>query len=331
MNVRSIIIAAALAASATAAQAQDAATHVLIVSGLGGEPPFSQSFAEWGAAVAGAATRKYGVPAANVVWLAEEKGVHALVRDRATKANVESALRAIATRAGAQDRVLILLIGHGTSQNGENRINLPGPDITGRELAALLQPLSTQQVAVVNTASASGGFIGDLAAPNRIVITATKSGFEQNEAVFGRHFTAALAGDAADTDKDGRVSLLEAFDFARLEVEREYRQANKLQTEHAQLDGLGDGKGVAAVDAQSLHGRAPRNFYLGGITVAGGAAASAELRTLQAEKTRIEDALAALRARRDSMNAAEYEAELEKLLLGLARNGQAIRRLTGGS
>src|SRR5690606_4238048 len=92
-------------------------------------------------------------------------------------------LRALAARAGSNDRVLLVLIGHGSTQGGENRINLPGPDLTGRDFAALLNAFGTQRVAVVNTASASGGFIQDLAAPNRLVVTATKSGFEQNETV----------------------------------------------------------------------------------------------------------------------------------------------------
>jgi hypothetical protein len=321
---------AATTLSAPPAAAQEGASHLLIVSGLSGEDRFARSYAEWGAALTQAAVERWGMTPSNVVWLAERADVHARVKDRSTRANLEAELRALASRAGEQDRIMILLFGHGSYQNGENRINLPGPDINGVELAALLAPLRTQRVAVVNTASASGGFIQDLAAPNRVVITATKSGMEQNETVFGAHFTAALTGDAADTDKDGRVSLLEAFEYARAEVEREYQRANKLLTEHAVIDGVGDGTGVSEVEGTAPHGRLARAFFLG---VPGGAAAanaSPELRALYAERDRLQARLDDLRARRASMAQAEYEAALEEVLVEISLNAEAIRRLEGG-
>ena len=45
-------------------------------------------------------------------------------------------------------------------------------------------------------------------APGRIVITATKSGFELNFARFGKYLAAAIAEPRADLDKDGQTSLL---------------------------------------------------------------------------------------------------------------------------
>ena len=60
--------------------------------------------------------------------------------------------------------------------------------------------------------SASGDMLPVVAAPNRVVITATKSSFERNESHFAEFFVDALTKDVADVDKDGRVSLLDAFD-----------------------------------------------------------------------------------------------------------------------
>jgi hypothetical protein len=326
-----LAVVAALGGSARSTSAQEGATHLLIVTGLAGEQRFARDYARWGSELVKAATERHGVPAANVVWLAERADVHAAVRAAATKANLERELRALIGRVGAADRVIILLFGHGSYADGETRVNLPGPDMTGKELTALLAPLETQRVAVINAASASGGYIQDLAAPNRVVITATRSGMERNETVFGAHFVAALTGTDADADRDGRVSLLEAFDYARREVEREYQRGNRLRTEHAVLDGVGDGKGVSAVEPTSPHAQLASTFYLGGTARAAGAAASPELRALYAEKERIENALAALRARRAELPEADYEAALEKLLVELSLNAQAIRRLEGGS
>jgi hypothetical protein len=325
-RAHAVAMAVLLLIGAVPARAQD--THLLIISGLSGEDRFAQQYAEWGSAIVGAATEKFGLAAANVVWLAESNAVHARVRDRSTRENVERELRALATRTTPDDRVLILLFGHGSYQAGESRINLPGPDINAKELARLLDGVRARSVAVVNTTSASGGFVQDLAAPNRLVITATRSGMEANETLFGRHFTAALAGAAADLDQDGRISLLEAFEYARLETEREYQRTNRLQTEHAVLDGLGDGRGTGTLTPDSPHAAAARAFQLGGGRAA--AAASPQLRALYVEKERIEQALETLRARRGTLAEAAYEAELEKLLVELARNAQQIRRLEGG-
>ncbi|CAN5436576.1 hypothetical protein BH23ACI1_BH23ACI1_09160 [soil metagenome] len=307
------------------------ATHVVIITGLSGEDRFARDYARWGSSLVETAVEKHGVPAENVIWLAERANVHALVRGSSTKENVVRELRALVERAGATDRILILLFGHGSFANGETLINLPGPDITGKELAAMLAPLQTQRVAVVNAASASGGYIQELASPNRVVITATRSGMERNETLFGAHFVAALTGTDADTDKDGRVSLLEAFEYARREVEREYQRGNRLRSEHAVLDGVGDGKGTAAVEAASPHAALASTFFIGSRSAAAAAAQSPELRGLYAEKERLEAAIATLRTRRASMPEREYEDALEDLLVELSLNAQAIRRLEGGS
>jgi hypothetical protein len=323
---------AALFAAPAAAVPQDGTTHLIIITGLSGEPRFAAQHREWGAALVDAAVGRFGIPAANVRWLAEREDVHGHVTARSTRDNVELELRALADRARPADQVLILLFGHGTYANGTTIFNVPGPNITGSELAALLEPVRAQRVAVVNTTSSSGGHIQDLAAPGRVVITATRTGFERNETIFGGHFVAALTGSAdADTDNDGRVSLLEAFEYARREVEREYQRTNRLQTEHAVIDGVGDGRGVAEAALASPHAQFAATFHLAAPARSAAAAAAPELRALYVEKDRIEAALAALRTRRADMTEAAYEAALEQLLVELALNAQAIRRLEGGS
>jgi hypothetical protein len=327
-----LLLAALTILGAAPAAAQDGAAHLVIISALSGEERFAKAFTEWGSALATAAVQRHGMPAANVIWLAERQDADARIRDRSTRAAVERELSALVQRAGPADRILIVLFGHGSAQGGESRINLPGPDLSAPELAQLLARFGDRRVAVVNTTSASGGFVQRLAAPNRIVITATKSGFEQNETIFGGHFVAAFTGDAADANRDDRVSLLEAYEYARREVERAYERDNRLLTEHAVLDAVGDGKGVSAAEPATPHGRSAQAFYLGGGALAAAASArTPELRAAYQEKARIEAALDALRARKQQLPEAEYETELERLLLELARNAERIRRLEGGS
>ena len=107
-----------------------------------------------------------------------------------------------------------MLIGHGSFDGYEYKINLPGPDLTASELATLLDRIPASRQLVVDMTSASGGAIEFLRKPNRVVITATKSGTEKNATVFARYWVEALNDPAADSDKNDVVSALEAFRFA---------------------------------------------------------------------------------------------------------------------
>lgn len=320
------------------AMAQSATSdHLLVISGASGSPEYATRFQTTATTLLDAVTRA-GVPAANAIWLAEDPTrTSGRASARSTKVEVERALTSLATRSKPGDQILILLLGHGSHEGPESRINLPGPDITAAELAKALTPLGDRRVAVVNAASASGDFIPALAARGRIVITATKTSLERNETRFGEFFVQAYAGDGADTDKDGRVSLLEAFVFARREVARLYERERHLLTEHALLDDDGDGRGTEEPTATIGDGKLARAFMLGGRTVARGSAAagradvstSADPRAakLIAERDSLERAVATLRGRKASMAATAYETELERLLVAIAEKTQAIRAL----
>ena len=316
---------ATLLASTARAQAPQGATHLLVVSGAGGEPQYREPFHALGARLAQAAVEKHGLSRANVTFLAEDSA-RAPAQGRSSRDGLQRALAGIAARARAEDQVVIVLIGHGSQQGAAARFNLPGPDITAAELAALLGQLGARTVAVVNTASASGEWVPALAGRNRVVITATKSGFEANATLFPRHFVDALAGDGADADKDRTVSLLEAYEFARRETARAYESDNRLLTEHAQLDDDGDGKGSAAPAAAGApgDGKLARRLALRGGAPAA-VASSPQGAALAARRDSLQAAVEALRARRGAMPQAEYERELERLLVSLATTTRALR------
>ena len=174
---------------------------------------------------------KAGVPGDRITWLAETEQAQAA--GRSTKERVEQELVRL---GGAEpgEQVLLVFIGHG-SDAGEPKLNLPGPDLTAADLARVLTGYGTRPVAVVVAASSSGGFAEKLAAPGRLVITATRTGQERNETRFGHWFAQAFAGGAADIDKDGALSLLEAYAYTVREVKREYESDNRLLTEHARI------------------------------------------------------------------------------------------------
>ncbi|MCG6955148.1 MAG: C13 family peptidase [Gemmatimonadetes bacterium] len=329
------ILAMCGAALATAPALAGQQTRVLLVAGLGGTPEYRKEFHDLVQRLDSALVNRLRVDAANVTLL-EENPVSASdhAEQRSTRDNVMSALAALAASAGPSDDILVVLLGHGTAEGDDVRFNLPGPDLTPADLATALDAFKTQHVAVVNAASASGGFVAPLAAPNRVVVAATRTSRERSATVFPRYFVDALAGDGADLDKDGRVSILEAFQYARQETERHYKDENLLQVEHAVLDDNGDGEGSMVAAADSADGKLASEFRLG---IPGDAAVGATpttddpvLKRLYAERTEIQKKIDDLRARKESMPPEEYQEQLENLLVELGLKNREIRQHGGG-
>lgn len=315
------LAAAALVLSARDVAAQD--TQLLIVAGLGGEPGYAESFQAWSSALHSAAEKRLGIPRANITYLTEspEKDA-ARIDGRATREGLAMAFSRIAGRCRPGDTVAVVLFGHGSGAGEEARFNLPGPDASARDFATWLAPFDLQKVVFVNTTSASGDFQKVLAGKNRVILTATKSSQERNEAVFGRYFSEALTGDAADADKNGRVSILEAFEAARAQVATEYQRERRLLTEHAVLE---DGASGAVARATFLGARASepaeRSAEIADPILAG----------LENERRDLEDAIEALKATKGTKPVDRYDQELERLLLDLALKNEEIRRKRGGS
>jgi len=301
--------------------------HLLIVTGVSGEPRFADQFHKLAMSLRSTAATRFGIPDSLITYLAESTDPDSrAISGRSSREGIIQAVTRIAARAAVGDQVLILLLGHGVSDGTISRFNVPGADITDADFASLLGQLSRQVVALVNATSASGDYVKSLSGKNRVVITATKSGFERNETLFGTHFVAAYAGEGADADKDGRVSLLEAFTYARREVQREYEGSNRLQTEHAMLDDDGDGTGRADPGDRGPDGIVARSFFL---QPAAGVSASADPRAaaLIAKQTRLQSQIDSLRLVKSSMPEAAYQKALEDLLLELAETANALRAL----
>lgn len=300
--------------------------HLMIVGGLGGDQGHRDLFHGWAVALVEAAQQRMGIERENIVYLSERPERDSLIDGESTKENIRSNLIGWSERVAQDAQVLIILIGHGSYQGDESRFSLPGPDMTAEDFADLLGRFDTQRVVFVNTASASGDFVRVLSASGRTVITATKSAFERNETVFCEYFVRALAEDVADVDKDQRVSVLEAFEYARTEVAREYESESKLLTEHAVLDDNGDGVGSAQLYPDGDDGSLAARTYLGsGSRPDVVAADDPVLRDLYVRRDSLEARLAELRLQKEELESAVYEERLEDILLTLAETSFAIR------
>ena len=289
-------------------------SHLLVITGVGGDDEHSQSFHKWATAMIDVAKKKDGLADDNIIYLSEKPELDAKrIKGKSTRENVQQAFTDLAARARPNDTVLIVLIGHGSFDGREAAFNLPLRDLTAADYAALLGKLATQRVAFVNTSSSSGAFLPTVAGPGRVVVTATKTGGERNETRFPEFFVEAFGDESADRDRNGRVSVVEAFDYAKAKVLKAYEQEGHILTEHATLD-EGGGPGLAA----SLFLTAPQNALKVDTS-------DPAMRALAEQRDALEREIAALKLMKPSMDEAKYDAQMEKLLTDLALKTKAIR------
>jgi hypothetical protein len=306
------MMALLLASSVVAEVAKDSAT-VLAVIGAGGQAEYLKEFEESAAAWEKAARQ---AEARFIAVGRQPAGTNDL-------AVLEEELAAV-PKDGAEPLWLVLL-GHGTFDGKEARFNLRGPDLTSAQLGKLLEPFS-RPVVLLNTASASAPFLNALSRSNRVIVSATRSGYEQNFARFGKYLAEAIAHAQADLDKDGQTSLLEAFLSAARQTADWYKAEGRLATEHPLLDDNGDRLGTQADWFRGV--RAVKKPDKGS-SVDGVRAHQAHLIRNDAEKRlpaevrarrdEIELALARLRELKAQMKEEEYYQQIEPLLMDMAR------------
>ncbi len=274
-----------------------AKTFYFTVAGLGGEPDYEQRFD-------GLATEsdKYLRAAGGDVEVTTLKGA------QATKANVRSSLGTIAGAATARDTLVMLIIGHGSFDGADYKFNLPGPDLSAKELADMLNRIAAARQLIVDTTSASGAVLKPLEHPGRLVVAATRDGAEHNATVFGRFWVEALHDSAADTDKNDVVTALEAFKYAQRKTAGFYEEQKRIATEHAVLS---DATRAAA-------------FPVVRFGSAAAAAADPAKKQIMAKRDDLEARIDALKQQKNTMAADDYKKHLTALLLDLARTQQEI-------
>ncbi len=274
-----------------------ATTWCLTVAGLGGEQDYEQRFVSQAGEV-----QKILRGAGPDVQVTTLSGAGA------TKTAVKAALQEIAGKAKQSDDFVLFLIGHGTFDGTEYKFNIPGPDLSGTEISAMLDRIPATRQLVVNGTSASGASVHALQRPSRTVITATKSGTEKNAVAFPRYWIEALRDPAADTDKNEVVSALEAFKFAEAKTREFYERNKRLATEHPMLDG---GEPQGPVNA----GR----FALLRIGSVQKAAQDPAKRALLDKREELEVAIDQLKLQKAAMPTEQYRRQLQALLLQLAQ------------
>ncbi len=288
-----------------------ATTFYLTISGLGGEADYDQRFKMWADDI-DSSLKKAGGDAKVATLVAP------------TRDKIRAQFAEIARDAKPADALVLMLIGHGSYDGVEYKFNIPGPDITGAELASLLDRVPAARQLVVNMTSSSGGSVEFLRRPNRVVICATKSGTEKNATVFARYWGEALRDPAADSDKNDSISALEAFHYAERKTTEFFDTNKRLATEHAVLEDTGKGEGEHDPKLESGEGRLAAAFPVVRLGANAAAARDPVKRPLLERKEQLEQAIDQLKYEKAAMPADEYKKQLTTLLIELAKTQEAL-------
>jgi hypothetical protein len=291
--------------------------YAVIVSGASGGEKYAGQQQKWSDELTGALRNTFVFAEANVVTLAEP----GKDSSKATAENVRKLLGDLRRRLTRDDLLLVVLIGHGTFDGEVAKFNLIGPDLTAGEWKSLLDGIPARLV-VVNTTESSYPFLEELSQRGRVIITATDSVAQRFATVFPEHFVRAISDLSSDFDKNGRVSIWEAFAAASSGVKLYYEQRGQLSTERPILDDNGDKVGREA-QAPGPDGTLARTTYLD--AEPGTITADVALAGLQRRRAALEAQVEELKAKKDSLSTEEYEAQLERVLIELARVSRQIR------
>jgi hypothetical protein len=299
-----------LLAAASSARAD---IYYLIVAGLGGEPDYETRFV---------------AQAADLDRIAKGSGTTAhvitLSGPAATRERLQQALMDFAGAAHADDVLVVTLLGHGSFDGVQYKFNLPGPDVTAEQLAQWCDQVAAKRQLIVDTTSASGGAMKALQRPDRVVISATKSGTEKNATVFARYWVEALQDPGADTDKNQIITALEAFQYATRKTAQFYETEKRLATEHAQFEEGGKSAPVRDASADGEAGPMLASFALVRLGDATATANDPTKLALLKQKEQLEQRIDLLKFQRAALSPEDYRSQLSQSLVALAKIQQEL-------
>jgi hypothetical protein len=309
------------------AAAENDGRWAILIAGVSGDPDLQKLYLKEISDLRSMLENSYGFPRDHVTVLFDDPSkAQDLIQYKSNSESLREACRKLSARVKKNDLMLVFIEGHGDYDGKVYKLNLVGPDPTAEELADMLYQIPARFV-IVNVTNCSGGSIPALSRKGTILITSTKSGMEKNQTHFGQFFAEAFKDNAADSDKSGRVSILEAFLFASHRVEEYYNSEGNLQTEHPVLDDNGDAQAQAIPSTENGEGYLSRTTFLdAGIPALAQGKLTPEQQKLSLDAGELEKQIEALKYSKGEMPEAEYEKKLEELLLKLAQINAQISR-----
>lgn len=300
----------------------DTTKYAVIIVGPAVGETNENRFRQWGLSLHDILTRDYGY-SSDTITLLYDRGDASFnggerVDGAADQSGIEQGFDSLLARVETGDQITLYLIGHGSGADEEAKFNIVGPDLTGSEFAALLDRFDRQDMVIVNTTSASYGFSAALSSEGRVVISSTRSPTERYDPIFSGYFIEALDQRNGDRDKNNRVSMLEAFEYAKANVEQWYAEQGRLAPEHAGLDDNGDALFTLDPGVDQADGLLAEIAYIDTLED-DTAGLSAQALALKSRMQDLERSVFILRSRKAEYLEADYWQQMEQLLVELAR------------
>lgn len=311
-----------LAATPTFAAAQPA-RHAVLIQGASGEALFAKQHRGWLDQLAATFREKFKLGPSQLTVMAETAAEGEL---RATAENVRAKFAELAKTLQPADVLFVMLIGHGTADQTGAKFNLIGPDLTVADWKAVLAPIKSR-VVFVNSSSSSFPFAAGLTGDKRIIITSTSIISQRYATIFAEQFIQALNAEAADLDKNSRISMWEAFFYTSRLVKQYFEQKGQLATERPLLEDNGDGVGREALQTTGEDGTLATMTYLDAVVES--RPTDPALQMLFQKQELLTNQIDELKRKKASMPPAEYDAAWEKLMIELATVGAEIRAKGG--
>ncbi len=287
-------------------------SSALILSSVPGSDEHAEKFNKWTEGTRKALIERFGFSADRVIVLSDKK---------TGQAEIQKAFASLKQQLKPADTFFLFFIGHGSGSEGDYKFNIFGPDYTADDYNKLLDTLTAGRIVIVAGTPSSGAALDKFKAKNRVVITATRSGQEGNDTVFYDYFLEALQSPAADEDKDQKVSVWEAFKYAVAGTERFYKEEGRLATEHPLMaDNGGDKIDIKVKEPPAL--ARTTSFQVDRPLVS----SNPRVQALLNQRKEIEQKIDALRVNKSSMPEAEYNKQLEDLVLQLALKNEEIKQ-----
>ncbi|MBL4581177.1 MAG: caspase family protein [Gammaproteobacteria bacterium] len=300
----------------------DSTKYAMILAGPTVGDKNKSQFRQWAFSLHDILARDYGYSSDTISLLYDRGELEAAASQRIDAAcdlaGIQQELARLQSVVKAGDQITIYLIGHGSGAEEESKFNIVGPDITGVQFASMLDVFEEQDMVIVNTTSASYGFSAALSSEGRVVVSSTRSSSEKFDPIFSKYFIEALDNRNGDRDKNNRVSVLEAFNYAKNSVEEFYEEQGRLASEHAGLDDNGDALFSLNPTRADIDGRLAEIAYIDNL-VDDTAGLSAEEIGLKGRMQDLERSVFILRGRKAEFLEEDYWQRMEELLVALAR------------
>ena len=197
----------------------------VLLGGSQGEQVYGRVMSDWLARMHALLTKQWKIDSARVTVVAEK---HAKVKlppvEAPTLENIRKAFAKLKGSLKKGDRLVLFVVGHGQTNEPVGKLCLPGPDLGADDLAKMLDGLATNNIVVLHCAGGGAEFQQKIAKEGRVIVCASGKLGEGNQSYFAEFLLRAYETGAADENKDGRVTLLEAYNWAGHETANWYHR-----------------------------------------------------------------------------------------------------------